>query len=75
MKFGEGVATHVYYKLHQVSSKPDEKQKSFINRPFFCSEFQSVSRIVKIVHRGAFTYYVSTLGGKGVRKMLQSLLK
>ena len=50
MKFGEGVATHVYYKLHQVSSKPDEKQKSFINRPFFCSEFQSVTRIVKIVH-------------------------
>ena len=28
----------------------DEKPKSFINRPFLCSEFQSVSRIVKIVH-------------------------
>ena len=27
----------------------DEK-KSFINSPFFCSEFQSVSRIVKIIH-------------------------
>ena len=26
--------------------------KSFINSPFFCSEFQSVSRIVKIVHSG-----------------------
>ena len=37
-------------QLHQVSSKSDEKQKSFINTPFFCSEFQSVSRIVKIVH-------------------------
>ena len=37
-------------KFHQVSSKSDEKQKSFINSPFFCSEFQSVSRIVKIGH-------------------------
>ena len=36
--------------FHQVSSKSDEKQKSFINSRFFCSEFQSVSRIVKIVH-------------------------
>ena len=36
--------------LHQVSSKSDEKQKSFINSPFFFSEFQSVSRIVKIIH-------------------------
>ena len=38
-------------QFHQVSSKSEEKQKkSFINSPFFCSEFQSVSRIVKIVH-------------------------
>ena len=37
-------------QFHQVSSKLDEKQKSFINSPFFCSEFQSVSRIVKIIH-------------------------
>ena len=37
-------------QFHQVSSKSDEKQKSFINSPFFYSEFQSVSRIVKIVH-------------------------
>ena len=37
-------------QLHQVSSKSDEKQKSFVNSPFFCSEFQSVSRIVKIVY-------------------------
>ena len=35
--------------LHQFSSKSDEKQISFINSLFFCSEFQSVSRIV-IVH-------------------------
>ena len=34
-------------QFHQVSSKSDEKQKSFINGPFFCSEFKSVSRIVK----------------------------
>ena len=37
-------------QFHQVSSKSDEKQKRFINCLFFCSEFQSVSRIVKIVH-------------------------
>ena len=37
-------------QFHQVSSKSDERQKSFINSPFFCSEFQSVSGIVKIVH-------------------------
>ena len=37
-------------QFHQVSSKSDEKQKRFINSQFFCSEFQSVSRIVKIVH-------------------------
>ena len=37
-------------QFHQVSSKSDEKTKIFINSPFVCSEFQSVSRIVKIVH-------------------------
>ena len=47
MKHGEVVVIQV----HQVSSKSDEKQKKgFINSPFFCSEFQSVSRILKIVH-------------------------
>ena len=35
-----------------MSSKSDEKQKSFINSLFLCSEFQSVNRIVKIVHSG-----------------------
>ena len=29
-----------------------KNKKSFINSPFFCSEFQSVSRIMKIVHSG-----------------------
>ena len=38
-------------QFHQVSSKLDEKEKRFINSPFFCSEFQSVSRIMKIVQR------------------------
>ena len=39
-------------QFRQVLLKSDEKQKSLINSPFFCSEFQSVSRIVKIVHSG-----------------------
>ena len=43
-------------QFHQVSSKSDEKQKSFNYSPFFCSEFQSVSRIVKIVHSGAGSF-------------------
>ena len=37
-------------QFHQFASKVNEKQKSFIYSPFFCSEFQTVSRIVKIVH-------------------------
>ena len=37
-------------QFHQVASKSDEKQKSVINSPFFCSEFWSVSRIMKIIH-------------------------
>ena len=37
-------------QFHQVSSKSDVKQKCFINSPFFCPEYQCVSRIVKIVH-------------------------
>ena len=47
MKLGE-VVVPIVLQFHQVSS--DEKQKSFINCPFFFSEFQSVSRTVKIVH-------------------------
>ena len=43
-------------QFHQVSSKLDEKQKSFINNPFLCLEFQSVSRIVKIVHSGRYIF-------------------
>ena len=32
-----------YVQLHQVSSKSDEKQKSFINRPFFLFRISKVS--------------------------------
>ena len=37
-------------QFHQIASKSDEKQKSYINSMFFCSDFQSVSRIVEITH-------------------------
>ena len=49
MKLGEVVVPQcvLVLQFHQVSSKSDEKQKSFINSPFFFSELQSVSRIVK----------------------------
>ena len=36
-----------FTKFHQNQT---ENKKSFFNSPFFCSEFQSVSRIMKIVH-------------------------
>ena len=45
-------------QFHQVSSKSDEKQKSFLNSLFFCSEFQSVSRIVKIEHSAHIHYSI-----------------
>ena len=47
-------------QVHQVFSKSDSKQKCFINSPFFCSEFQTVSRIVKIVH-SATVLHISVL--------------
>ena len=57
MKLSEVVVTYpCVLKFHQVSLKSDEKQKSFIKSLFFCSEYQSVSRIVKIVH-SAYIYY------------------
>ena len=46
-------------QLHPVSSKTDEKQKSFINSPFFFSEFQTVIRIVKIVHSAIDSFSIS----------------
>ena len=42
--------SEILEQIHQVSSKSDEKQKSFINSRFCCSEFQSVSRMMKNVH-------------------------
>ena len=36
------------------------KTKSFINSPFFCSEFQSISRIVKIVHSTTCNQIITT---------------
>ena len=50
MNLGEVVIHMCNLQVHQVSSKSEEKQKSFIDSPFFSPEFQSVSRIVKIVH-------------------------
>ena len=50
MKLGEIVVHMDNYNF--TSLKSDEKQKSFINSQFFCSEIQSVSIIVKIIHSG-----------------------
>ena len=43
MKLGEVVVIHVYQ--NQMKNK-----KVLLIAPIFCSEFQSVSRIVKIAH-------------------------
>ena len=51
MKLGEVVVIHVYYnftKFHQNWMK--NKKVLLSNSLFFCSVFQSVSRIVKIIH-------------------------
>ena len=40
----------VYYNFTKFHQNQMKNKKSFINSPFFCSEFQSVNRIVKIVH-------------------------
>ena len=70
MELGEIVVqmgNYNFTKFHQNQIK-----KNFTNSPVFCSEFQSVSRIVKIVHSepGAdhkakdvetFTYWPSIL--------------
>ena len=53
MKLGEVVVIHVYYNFTKFHQNRMKNKKSFINSPFFCSEFQSVSRIVKIIHSGA----------------------
>ena len=50
------MCTTISPQFHQVSSKSDEKQNRLIKSPFFCSEFQSVSRIVKIIHSDTQTH-------------------
>ena len=50
MELGRSCSYPCVLQYLQVSSKSDEKQKKIINSPFFCLEFQSVSRIVKIEH-------------------------
>ena len=49
MKLVEVVVIHVYYNLPSFIKIGWKNKKSFINSPFFCSEIQSVSRIVNIV--------------------------
>ena len=49
MQLGETVV-HMGTIISPSFIKIDEKQERFINSLFFCSEFQSVSRILKIVH-------------------------
>ena len=59
MKLGE-IVVHMgnyNFKLYQNQNQTKNK-KSFINNPFFCSEFESVSRIVKIVHSVADEVFV-----------------
>ena len=50
MKHGEVVVIYVYYNFTKFHQNRMKNKKRFINSPFFCSEFQSVSRMVKIVH-------------------------
>ena len=50
MKLGEVVVTHVYYNFTKFHQNWMKNKKRFINSQFFCSEFQSVRRIVKIIH-------------------------
>ena len=50
MKLGEIVVHMDNYNFTKFHQNQMKNKKSFINSPFFCSEFQSVSRIVKIIH-------------------------
>ena len=50
MKLGEIVGNNGYYNFTKFHQNQMKNKKSFINSSFFCSEFRSVSRIVKIVH-------------------------
>ena len=50
MKLGEIVVHMGNYNFAKFHQNQMKNKKTFINCPFFCSEFQSISRIVKIVH-------------------------
>ena len=50
MKLGEIVVHMDNYNFTKFHQNRMKNKKRFINSAFFCSEFQSVSRIVKIVH-------------------------
>ena len=50
MKLGEIIVHMGNYNFTKFHQNQMKNKKHFINSPFFCSEFQSVSRIVKIVH-------------------------
>ena len=50
IKLGEVVVHNGYYNFTKLHQNQMKNKKSLINNTFFCSEFQSVSRIVKIVH-------------------------
>ena len=49
MKLGEIVEHMGYYNFTKFHQNQMKNKKVFIDSPFFCSEFQSVGRIVKIV--------------------------
>ena len=62
MQLGEIVVYMDNYNFTKVHQNQMKTKKSFIDSPFFCSEFQSVSRIVKIVHSEAL---ISALEANG----------
>ena len=53
MKHGEIVVLIGYYNFTKFHQNQMKNKKVFINNPFLCSEFQNVSRIVKIAHSAA----------------------
>ena len=65
MKLGEVVVNHVYYNFTKFHQNRMKNKKRFINSPFFCSEFQTVSRTVKIVHSAVGPSYQCKKGMEG----------
>ena len=50
MKLGKIVVYMDNYNFTKFHQNQMKNKKVFVESPFFCSEFQSASRIVKIVH-------------------------